>query len=163
MAEVHSTLSTALTETLIPRLRQWRKEHYEKSLLHYKKTKEFEKEFLDAQKSWGKLIDKIAECKSAYYAACKTSKVADDAERTASEEQRRKLADKADVARREVGFAKTKYQQAVNEAIEQRPHYESAMKQVFERTQAFERNRLNFFRQIYGDFGDLLATATLEK
>lgn len=163
MADVHSTLSTALTDSLIPKLRQWRKENYEKSLLHYKKTKEFEKEFLDAQKSWSKLLDKIAECKSSYYTACKTSKTADDAERNASEEQRRKLADKADVARREVGFAKTKYQQAINEASEQRHRYESDMKRVFDRTQDFERKRLNFFREIYGDFAELLTTATLEK
>lgn len=164
MADVHSTLSTSLTESLIPKLRQWRKEHYEKSLLHYKKTKEFEKEFLDAQKSWSKLMEKISECKSAYYSACKTAKITDDAERTAaSEDQRKKLADKADVARREVGFAKTKYQQAVNEASEQRPRYEAAMKEVFERTQAFEKKRLDFFRDIYADYANLLETATIEK
>jgi hypothetical protein len=163
MADVHSNLSSSLSDTLIPNLRQWRKDHYEKSLLHYKKTKEFEKEFLDAQKSWNKLIEKISEYKSAFYSACKTSKLADDAERTASDDQRRKLADKADVARREVGFAKTKYQQAVNEAREQRPRYESAMKEVFQRTQAFEKKRLDFFKQIYDDYSKFLATATVDK
>lgn len=163
MADVHSTLSTSLTDKLIPKLRQWRKDHYEKSLLHYKKTKEFEKDFLEAQKSWNKLIDKIAECKSAYYSASKASKSADDAERTASGDQQKKFADKADVARREVGFTKTKYQQAVNEAREQRPRYELAMKEVFERTQAFEKKRMDFFKETFDEYLKYLETATLNR
>jgi len=163
MADVHSTLSTSLSESLIPKLRQWRKDHYEKSLLHYKKTKEFEREFLDAQKSWSKLLDKISEYKSTYYSACKTAKLADDAEHKSSGDQRKKLADKADLARREIDFAKTKYQQAVNETREQRPRYESAMKAVFERTQVFEKKRLDFFKETYDEYSKLLETATLDK
>jgi hypothetical protein len=163
MADVHSILSASLSDSLIPKLRQWRKENYEKSIRHYKKTKEFEKEFTDAQKSWTKLLEKISEYKSAYYTACKTAKLADDAERTASEDQRRKLADKAEVARREVGFAKTKYEQAINEAREQRPRYEAAMKDVFERTQAFEKKRLDFFKETFDEFSKVLETATQDK
>jgi len=163
LADVHSTLSTSLTESLIPKLRQWRKDHYEKSLLHYKKTKEFEKEFVDVQKSWSKLLDKISDYKSSYYSACKTAKSADDAERSASGDQHKKLADKAEVARREVGFTKTKYQQAVNEAVEQRPRYELAMKDVFQRTQAFEQKRLDFFKTTFDEYSKLLETATIEK
>jgi len=164
MADVHSKLSTSLSDSLIPKLRQWRKDHYEKSLIHYKKTKEFEKDFLDAQKSWSKLLDKISEYKSAYYSACKTAKLADDAERTAaSEDQRKKFADKADVARREIGFTKTKYQQAINEAREQRPRYELTMKDVFERTQTFEKKRLDIFKEIFDEYSKLLETSTLDK
>ncbi|CAF0821670.1 unnamed protein product [Rotaria sp. Silwood1] len=160
MADVHGALSSSLTDSLIPKLRQWRKDNYEKSLIHYKKTKEFEKDFIDAQKSWTKLLEKINESKSAYYAACKTAKSADDAERNASDENRKKLADKAEVARREVGFTKTKYEQAINEAREQRPRYELAMKEVFERTQTFERKRLEFFKETYDEFFKLLETLT---
>jgi hypothetical protein len=164
MADVHSNMSTSLTESLIPKLRQWRKDNYEKSLIHYKKTKEFEKEFLDAQKSWSKLLEKIAEYKSSYYSASKTAKLADDAERTAaSDDQRRKLADKAEVARREVGFAKTKYEQAINEAREQRPRYEAGMKDVFERTQVFEKKRLDFFQETFDEYSKVLETTTINK
>lgn len=163
MADVHTTLSTSLSESLVPKLRQWRKDHYEKSLLQYKKTKEFEKEFVDAQKAWSKLLDKIAEYKSAYYSACKAAKSADEAERLASADQRKKYADKAEVARREVGSTNAKYQQAVNEAKQQRPRYESAMKEVFEHTQAFEKKRLDFFREIFHTYSNLLETATLNK
>ncbi|CAF0807075.1 unnamed protein product [Adineta steineri] len=162
MADVHGILSSSLTDSLIPKLRQWRKDNYEKSLVHYKKTKEFEKDFIDAQKSWAKLLDKISEYKSSYYSACKTAKLADNAERTATEEQRRKLADKAEVARREVGFAKTKYEQALNEAREQRSSYETAMKNVFERTQTFERKRLDFFKETFDEFSKVLETATID-
>ncbi|CAF3392667.1 unnamed protein product [Rotaria sp. Silwood1] len=162
MADVHSILSTSLSESLIPKLRQWRKDRYEKSLLQYKKTKEFEKEFLDAQKSWSKLLERISECKTAYYSACKTAKLADDAERTAPADQQKKYADKAEVARREIGFTKTKYQQVINEAKEQRPRYESAMKEVFERTQAFEKERLQFFKETYDEYSKLLETVTLD-
>jgi hypothetical protein len=163
MADVHSILSSSLTDSLIPKLRQWRKDNYEKSLVHYKITKEFEKEFIDAQKSWTKLLDKISDCKKVYYAASKTAKLADDAERTASEDQRKKLADKAEVARREVGFAKIKYEQAINEAREQRPRYEKAMTDDFERTQAFEKKRLDFFKETFDEFSKVLETATHDK
>jgi hypothetical protein len=163
MADVHSILSSSLTDSLIPKLRQWRKDNYEKSLVHYKITKEFEKEFIDAQKSWTKLLDKISDCKKVYYTASKTAKLADDAERTASEDQRKKLADKAEVARREVGFAKIKYEQAINEAREQRPRYEKAMTDVFERTQAFEKKRLDFFKETFDEFSKVLETATHDK
>lgn len=163
MADVHGIFSSSITDSLVPKLRQWRKDNYEKSLVHYKITKEFEKEFIDAQKSWTKLLDKIAEYKKAFYSACKTSKLADDAERSASEEQRRKLADKAEVARREVGFAKTKYEQAINEAREQRPRYEKAMTDVFEKTQGFEKKRLDFFKETFEEYSKLLETATKDK
>ncbi|CAF0922698.1 unnamed protein product [Adineta steineri] len=181
MAYVHSTLSASLSESLIPNLRQWRKEHYERYLLHYKKTKEFERDFLDAQKSWNKLLDKISECKSMYYSACKASKLAseaenksiyylackssklvDDAESKSSGEQRKKLADKADTARREIVFTRTKYQQAINEAREQRPNYESTMKTIFERTQAFEKRRLDFFKETYDQYAKILEIATID-
>lgn len=164
MADVHGSLSTSLTDCLIPKLRQWRKDNYEKSLIHYKKTKEFEKEFLDAQKSWSKLLEKIADAKSAYYSACKTAKAADESERAATtDEQRRKFADKTEVAKREADFAKTKYAQLVNEAREQRPRYEAAMKEVFERTQAFEKKRLDFFKETFEEYAKLLEAATSEK
>ena len=164
MAEVHGALSSSLTDSLIPKLRQWRKDNYEKSLIHYRKTKEFEKDFIDAQKSWNKLLDKISEYKAAYYTACKTAKATDDAERVATDEQqRRKLADKAEVARREVGSVKAKYEQTVNEAKEQRPRYEAAMKDVFERTQTFERKRLDFFKETFEEFSKVLETATQDK
>jgi hypothetical protein len=163
MADVHAALSSSLSDSLIPKLRQWRKDNYEKSLVHYKITKEFEKEFIDVQKSWTKLLDKISEYKKAYYAACKTAKSTEDAERTSAEDQRRKLADKAEVARREVGFAKIKYEQAINEAAEQRPRYEKAMKDVFERTQAFEKKRLDFFKETFDEYSKVLETATHDK
>ena len=164
MADVHTTLSTSLTELLVPKLRQWRKDHYEKSMLHYKITKEFERDFLDAQKSWSKLLDRFADCKSAYYSACKAIKTAEEAERTApSDEQRKKYADKADVARREVGFTKTKYQQAFQETGEQRPQYEQAMKKVFERTQQFEKKRLDFFKQMFEEYAKLIELASTDK
>lgn len=164
MADVHAMFSSSLTESLAPKLRQWRKDNYEKSMVHYKKTKEFEKEFIDAQKSWSKLLDKIKEYKAAYYSACKTAKLANDAERSAAtEELRRKSADKAEVAKREAGFAKTKYEQSINEAREQRPRYESAMKDVFERTQAFEKKRLDFCKESFEEYSKILETATREK
>lgn len=164
MADVHGSLSTSLTDSLIPKLRQWRKDNYEKSLIHYKKTKEFEKEFLDAQKSWSKLLEKIAEAKSAYYSACKTAKTADESERNAAtDEQRRKFADKVEVAKREADSAKTKYAQMINEGREQRPRYIAAMKEVFERTQAFEKKRLDFFKETFEEYAKLLEAATSAK
>jgi hypothetical protein len=37
------------------------------------------------------------------------------------------------------------------------------MKGVFERTQAFEKKRLDFFKQTYEEYSKLLETATLDK
>jgi hypothetical protein len=51
----------------------------------------------------------------------------------------------------------------VNEAGEQRPRYELAMKDVFQRTQAFEQKRLDFFKTTFDGYSKLLEAATLDK
>ncbi|CAF0771273.1 unnamed protein product [Didymodactylos carnosus] len=157
MADVHSTMASNLSDSIIPKLRQWRKDNYEKSLIHYKKTKEFEKDFDSVQKSWTKLLDKIQESKQSYYQACKTLKQTEINERNATDDdQRRKLADKVDVAKREVSFARTKYEQTLKDMIDQRPHYEQQMAEVFQRTQQFEKKRLDFFKETYSEYGKSL-------
>ena len=58
---------------------------------------------------------------------------------------------------------KTKYGQMINEAGEQRPRYVAAMKEVFERTQAFEKKRLEFFKETFEEYAKLLEAATNTK
>jgi protein kinase C and casein kinase substrate in neurons protein len=164
LADIHLALSTSLNDELVPKLRQWRKDHYEKSRIHYKVTKEFEKEFLDAQQSWSKLLERIGECKAAYFAACKTLRSANEAERTGtSDEQRKKHVDKADVARRELESNKEKYRQAVQQATEQRTKYISGMQDVFERTQTFEKKRLDFFKTVFEEYAQILQDTLVNK
>ncbi|CAF1013590.1 unnamed protein product [Didymodactylos carnosus] len=157
MADIHSTLASNLSDSITPKLRQWRKDNYEKSLIHYKKTKEFEKDFDSVQKTWIKLLDKIQELKQSYYQSCKMLKHAEANERNASDdEQRRKLSDKVDVAKREVGFTRTKYQQALKDMSDQRPRYEQQMSEVFQRTQQFEKKRLDFFKETFDEYEKVL-------
>ena len=52
IAEVHSIMSDKLQRTAVDSIKKWLEDNYKKNYLHFKKTKEFEKHFYEAQKNW---------------------------------------------------------------------------------------------------------------
>ena len=52
IAEVHGNISDKLQRTTVDTIKKWLEDNYKKSFVHFKKTKEFEKQFQDAQKTW---------------------------------------------------------------------------------------------------------------
>jgi hypothetical protein len=159
MADIHQTIASNLHDNIQPKLKQWRKDNYEKSIINYKKSKEFEKEFENVQKPWNKLIESIFEAKQNYYKLtkllkqCEQQKFVMPAELPA--ESQKQIITNYVQAKLDVDAAQVKYQHLLREVApgaEQRQRYEANMIEVFQHTQAFEKKRLDFFKEIFTEY-----------
>ncbi|CAF0738822.1 unnamed protein product [Rotaria sp. Silwood1] len=159
MADIHQTIASNLNDNIQPKLKQWKKDNYEKSIINYKKSKEFEKEFEHIQKPWNKLLESIHEAKQNYYKVAKLLKQADEQKlsmpaETPTETQKQ-IVDNYIQLKLNVDTARTKYQQLLHDVApgaEPRQRYEANMIEIFQRTQAFEKKRLDFFKEIFIEY-----------
>lgn len=99
---------------------------------------------------------KVLKCKRAYYQACKvrdqTEKLYKEASvegSTVTEEQVRKLKDKADRAASDVQTSRGKYQESLRDIGNYNPKYMEDMRYVFNKCQQSEEDRKNFFKQTF--------------
>jgi hypothetical protein len=159
MADIHQTIASNLHDNIQPKLKQWKKDNYEKSIINYKKSKEFEKEFETVQKPWNKLLESIHEAKQNYHKLmklvkqCEQQKVSMPAEIPA--ETQKQIVDHYVQVSLDADAARTKYQQLLRDiapGAEVRQRYEANMIEVFQHTQAFEKKRLDFFKDIFTDY-----------
>jgi chromosome segregation ATPase len=152
IANTHSDIVQRLQENVIDKMVDYKKQNYGKSILHIKKIKEFERDFEQAQKSWIKLLDKINRAKKDYQEAHRQLKKAEtaekiiDSDRGAEEEQKTKVKLSVSTYKKEFESLRSKYQQHIEEMKNSRPNYENSMKEVLDRTHAFERKRLAQFK-----------------
>ena len=152
IGNTHVDMARRLQENVIDKMVAYKKENYGKSLVHVKKIKEFERDFEQAQKSWVKLLEKINKAKAEYQEAQRKLKKAEtaekiiDSDRGAEEEQKNKVKLSVSSYRKESEATKSKYEQYIEEMKNSRPNYENGMKEVLDRTHAFERKRLNQFK-----------------
>jgi len=151
IANTHNEIVQRLQDNVIDKMVNFKKENYGKSILHVKKIKEFEHDFEQVQKSWIKLLDKITKAKKDYQDAHQQFKKAETAaeitesDRGAEEEQKTKLKLSVSTYKKQVDAVKSKYQQYITDMTNSRPNYENSMKEVLDRTHAFERKRLEYF------------------
>ena len=154
LANTHTDLVKRIQETVIDRMANFKKEQYGKSILHVKKIKEFEHDFEQVQKSWLKLLDKINKAKKEYHEASRQLKRAETAEQIISSDhgaeadQKTKLALSVDTYRKQKESLRSKYQQYITDMMNGRSNYENSMKEVLDRTHAFERKRLDNFKAL---------------
>jgi hypothetical protein len=155
IGSTHSDIVQRLQESVIDKMANYKKENYGKSILHVKKIKEFERDFEHVQKSWNKLLDKIAKAKKEYQEAQRQLKKAElaekivDSDRGAEEEQKTKLKLSLASYKKQSDSLKSKYQQFITEMQNTRPSYENSMKEVLDRTHDFERKRLTQFKSSF--------------
>jgi hypothetical protein len=151
IASTHTDMVQRLQENVIDKMVDFKKQNYGKSILHVKKIKEFEHDFEQVQKSWIKLLDKITKAKKDYQDAhqqFKKAKIAEEiieSDRGAEDEQKTKLKLSVSTYKKQVDAVKSKYQQYITDMTNSRPNYENSMKEVLDRTHAFERKRLEYF------------------
>ena len=157
IADIHSDVSDKLKRTPIDNIKNWLEENYKKSFLHFKKTKEFEKQFHDAQKNWQGYMEKVKTAKDAFFLADKKLREyetnlkikfnAADANSVAKREAERKVeASKFDREQSEKRYREELEQLKINE-----PTYRNNMQTVFDEVNLFEEVRLKFFKQIYSN------------
>ncbi|CAF0843873.1 unnamed protein product [Didymodactylos carnosus] len=157
MADIHQTITSNINDSIVPKLRQWRKNNYEKSLINYKKSKEYEKEFEHVQKPWIKLLGLVQENKRAYHDASKQLQHIKQVQRNInlqidSEEQQKTIADKLIQTTIDVDDTKTRYEKILKDVADQRQRYEENMIECFNHTQIFEKKRLDFFKEIFQEY-----------
>jgi len=168
MADIHQTIISNLNDSIVPKLRQWRKDNYEKSLIHYKKSKEYEKEFEHVQKPWNKVLELVQESKRIYHDACKLLQNAKQIQRNMNlqvetEEQQKAVADKLVKATIDVDNTKTRYEKMLKDLQEQRQRYEANMIECFNHTQVFEKKRLDFFKEVFQEYQRTLDSSNATK
>jgi len=159
MADIHQTIASNLHDNIQPKLKQWKKDNYEKSIINYKKSKEFEKDFEHIQKPWLKLLESINETKQNYYKLTKLLKQCDQQKlsmpaETPAETQKQ-IVDHYIQVKLDVDAARTKYQHLLRDVApgaEPRQRYEANMIEIFQHTQAFEKKRSDFFKDIFTDY-----------
>jgi len=152
IAGTHTDIVQRLQENVIDKMVSYKKDNYGKSILHVKKIKEFERDFEQAQKSWVKLLEKINKAKKDYQDAHRQLKKAEIAEkiiesdRGAEDEQKTKVKLSVSTYKKECDAVRSKYKQYIEEMTNSRPNYENGMKEVLDRTHAFEKKRLTQFK-----------------
>lgn len=155
IANTHRDFTQRLQVNVIDKMATFKKENYGKSILHVKRIKEFERDFEQAQKSWLKLLDKISKAKRDYQDARKQLKKAEMAEkiiesdRGAEDEQKNRVKLSVSSYKKEADALQSKYQQHIEEMKNTRPNYENSMKEVLDRTHAFERKRMVHFKSLF--------------
>ncbi|XP_063960904.1 protein kinase C and casein kinase substrate in neurons protein 2-like isoform X2 [Lytechinus pictus] len=188
-AELHSEIDQKLNADVMSSIKNWQKENYHKKMMSgFKETFEAEEGFKKAQKPWAKFYTKAQTAKKGYHSSVKAEKTATLQETSAngdsaiSPDQVKKLHDKVEKCRQESMRTKDKYEKALDEVTTYNPRYMEDMKGQFDRTQSFERRRLEFFKetllsvqrvldlsvnpsfaQVYVDFHNSLQNADAEK
>ncbi|KAB0799931.1 hypothetical protein PPYR_07811 [Photinus pyralis] len=155
--DVHNKVKDNLCNEIIPKVKNWQKETYHKSMIHIKERKDMEDAFKKAQKPWAKLLQKVEKTRSDYHTACKTEKSATNQERNASgdtsvsPDQVRKMQDRVQKSKEEVQKTKEKYEAALQEINNYNPKYMEDMTVVFDKCQDMETDRLKFIKSVLFD------------
>jgi hypothetical protein len=154
-ADVHQDACKEIVNKPVMKIKDWQKKRYEKHIVNFKQTKEFENEFESAQKSWFELNEKLKKAKKDYYDAIRGARAAEEASRAAltnpkmNQEQRDKLEEKSKRAREEEERAQRKYKDVLIEMDIYKPRHMQKMTDVFAKTQNFEQERMLFFKQTF--------------
>jgi hypothetical protein len=161
-ANVHIDLSKTLINYPVFKIKDWIKRHYAKNIINYKRTKEFEENFEDAQKSWVELNGRMVKAKKEYVESIKNARNANDAAISAesnpqhTNESRNKLKQKAENAVDEQARSKEKYKESVIQMNLYRPRYVENMTEAFNKAQNFEQERMLFFKQVFLECHELM-------
>lgn len=162
LSELHLKTKDKITEEVVQEIKQWQKEKFHKSMMQIRERKEMDEEFKSVQKPWAKLLDRVNKSKHDYHLACKNERTLANQERNAladtsmSPDQLRKIKDRVSKAREEVERNKERYELSLKEISQYNPKYITEMKQVFEKCQDMEEQRLNFFKDILFKIHDCL-------
>ena len=162
IATVHDDLCKDLINGPVAKTKEWLKKNYGKHFVNYKQTKSFEEDFERAEQSYAEQFEKLKKFKKEYYDSIKATKASEETARAAqtnpktSDDQRQKLADKAKGCREEQDRARQNYQNKVREIALYKDKHMEVMREVFEKTQSFDKERMMFFKQTFLECDELM-------
>ncbi|CAF0845862.1 unnamed protein product [Brachionus calyciflorus] len=161
-ADVHLDMCKTLINRPVLKIKDWLKIRYEKSIINYKQTKEFENEFETAEKSWLVLNEKLRKYKKEYFDSIKDTKQSEETAKMAQSnpkytlEQRSKLEEKVKRCKEEQERALKLYKDTLIELDLYKPRHIAKMTEVFEKTQNFEQERILFFKRTFSECQEIL-------
>eukprot|EP00096_Caligus_rogercresseyi_P013997 TRINITY_DN6552_c0_g1_i2.p1 TRINITY_DN6552_c0_g1~~TRINITY_DN6552_c0_g1_i2.p1 ORF type:complete len:435 (-),score=129.76 TRINITY_DN6552_c0_g1_i2:348-1652(-) len=150
--ELHLRVKEALLTQVNNQLKSWQKENYHKTLMAIREKKDMDEQFKKAQKPWFKLFTKVNKAKADYHNACKTEKSAIVNERNASgntsmsQDNVQKCAERVKKASDNVTKCRENYEIALQDISGYNGRYIEDMKDVFEKCQRMEAQRLQTFK-----------------
>jgi hypothetical protein len=157
-AQTHADIVERIQHDVIDQMVAFKQHNYERSIIHVKKIKEFEKEFESLQKPWLKLLSKINDAKEAYnekrrkLTRAKQAKKIIESDTGASEEEKTAATLSVNTCAKETAILRSNYEQLIDEVKNMRPDYETGMKRILDRTHTFERERLSKFKELFNAF-----------
>jgi hypothetical protein len=160
--DIHIDLSKKIIEQPVTSIKSWVKINYQKHILNFKKTKDFEERFEEAQKNWSNLYHKMEKCEKEFKESIQTTLHCEQTSKSAesnpkyTSEQKYKLQEKAIKAKNDQAKAKEKYQESVIQLDLYRPRYVEQMQVEFKKTEHFEQERMLTFKQVLLKCHDLL-------
>ncbi|VDN96494.1 unnamed protein product [Rodentolepis nana] len=154
-AELHSNVAADLINPVQTGIKNWQKDNFHKSSIStsLKESKSLDSEFESAQKTWHKCYKQVNKCKKEYFHACKIVRSLQvqvqnaKSEPFGTPEQLRRMEDKLRKATAEEEKTRKAYQDAVTALTDATPRYVDDMTLVFNKAQAFEGKRIEFFKQ----------------
>ena len=161
-AAVHAGMAKELHEKPVQKIKRWLKHNYTKNFINFKQTKEFEAEFALASRHWIEHWEKLKKCKRDYNEAGHARRAADDECAKAapstklSQEHKAKLAEKAKRAREQQEACANAYKDQLDQLELLKPMYVEKMREVYAKTDAFEMERMMFFKQTFAECRQVL-------
>ncbi|CAH8447596.1 unnamed protein product [Schistosoma turkestanicum] len=165
ISNVHQSVRNILIDEIQTGVKQWQKERFHKSSLPpqtLKETKQFEQDFEMAQKQWSKRLKKVHTTKKEYYQACKTERSLQvqvqnaKSDPSGTVEQLKKAQEKLAKTEKDVQRFRNAYTMALADLDNESARYVEEMTKVFNRTQDFERERLDFFKTTFNNLHNAL-------
>lgn len=162
LSELHTEVGEKLVNNVTVSIKQWQKENYHKSMMHFKETKDMETQFRKAQKPWEKKLNKVVTAKKDYHNACRQEKSTANQENNArgdssfSPDQLKKLQEKLKKCQADVEATHDKYNACLNDLNGYNAKYIEDMNEVFDKCQDFERKRIDFVKKIMFDIHQCL-------
>lgn len=163
VAEVHTECQRKLEE-LLKTVSEWRNDHYQKSIGgKLKGSKKAEDGFQKAQKPWERHFDRTNKAKKTYHQLARELESAENALTNAesnpaefTQEQMTKLREKKEKAEKEKERGQRRYKELLDDLFHHKRHYIEDMEREFDKCQAFEKTRVEFFKESLLRFRDII-------
>jgi len=155
LAEHHDVIADGIQTKVIDQMTTFKTENYGKSFFHVKKIKDFEHDFKKLQKPWLEFLDKINDAKQAYHDTKRKLRHAEGADKIiqtdlgSTDEQKKKSKGSVEKRKSETKDCQDKYQRLIDDSEKKKVTYEKEMFEILDRTDVFEKKRLEHFHSIF--------------
>jgi len=157
-ADIHLDVRQKLTGSSLESIKHWKNSNYQKTFVKWKQTAAAQEGFDKVQRPWAKRFLKVEKAKKAYHLAARTLEQLkgqlDIYERDAmtTTDALKKLKDKLSKAETESDKTRDKYRDRLNELDMANQQYINEMTVEFEKCQAMEKIRIEFFMETIRDY-----------